>query len=81
MNESVSYVKLGQVSTPKICTWTLKSPSNTTIVVQINDIQLSGSMDRFISLDGPNETFTAIQQCGVDCSLKGNKIHFYFKKF
>ncbi|CAC5398130.1 CUBN [Mytilus coruscus] len=57
---------------PDQCTWTLQSPSKTTIVVKIIDIQLRGSLDRVIALDGPHENATVIQQCGLYCNLKGS---------
>ncbi|XP_052077702.1 cubilin-like isoform X2 [Mytilus californianus] len=72
INSSVTAIDLKDTVKPNICTWTLESPSNTTIVVKIIDIQLRGGLDRVIALDGPDENSSLIQQCGLNCNLKGS---------
>ncbi|VDI33830.1 Hypothetical predicted protein [Mytilus galloprovincialis] len=71
IDSSVTTIDLNDTTKPNICSWTLQSPNDTTIVVKIIDIQLRGGLDRVIALDGPDENETVIQQCGLYCNLKG----------
>ena len=75
INSSVTTIDLEDTTKPNICSWTLQSPNDTTIVVKIIDIQLRGGLDRVIALDGPDENETVIQQCGLYCNLKGNSTY------
>ncbi|CAC5421655.1 unnamed protein product [Mytilus coruscus] len=72
INSLVTTIDLKDTVKPNVCTWTLESPSSTTIVVKIIDIQLRGGLDRVIALDGPAENSSLIQQCGLNCNLKGS---------
>ncbi|XP_063413011.1 cubilin-like [Mytilus trossulus] len=72
IGRSVTTIDLEDTAKPNICSWNLQSPSDTTIVVKVIDIQLQGGFDRVIALDGPYVNDTVIQQCGLDCNLKGS---------